>query len=107
MPGGAQIKPNRSISRARPVVGVGYQRVGYTGSDTTTSSQPVVESYFVSPVHTGGPALLPTMARRLQVLQGHLHHLQQREEQDEAGIGKIQLSAFLAGPHLVRIRGDV
>lgn len=39
------------------------------------------------------------MARRLQVLQGHL----QREQEDGgSGIGKVQLSAFQAGPHLVR-----
>lgn len=38
------------------------------------------------------------MARRLQVLQGHL----QGQEEEDGIIGKVPLSSFLAGPHLVR-----
>lgn len=42
------------------------------------------------------------MARRLQVLQGHLQHQQQQEGDGTGGIDKAPLSSFLAGPHLVR-----
>lgn len=39
------------------------------------------------------------MARRLQVLQGHLQ--QQEQEDGEGDILNVPLSSFRAGPHLV------